>query len=231
MEYFSGILILTTNRVGQFDESVFSRIHVFLGYELLDKAYTLRIWDIQLRNFEELSISRQDEKPLKVDRDGILRFAENQFEKGSSERWNGRQIKNAIATAVAIAKSSTEDHEWASAEYDKGTVVLTAAHFKAVLGLSQDFNSYIRATAQYSLGDSSALQDQNFAYEPAAALPKAKTRKRASTVESSTDGSVSSDIEEEDLDIQELQLKLKMAKLKKKRNKLKANRSLPRVER
>jgi len=190
----------------------------------------LRIWDIQLRNFEELSINRQDEKPLKVDRDGILQFAENQFEKGSSERWNGRQIKNAIATAVAIAKSSTEDHEWASAGYNKGTVVLTAAHFKAVLGLSQDFNSYIRATAQYSLGDGLAFQDQNFADEPAAVLPKARTRKRASAVEPSTDGSVTSGIEEEDLDIQELQLKLKMAKLKKKRNKLKANHSLPRVE-
>jgi hypothetical protein len=36
LDYLQGILFLTTNRVGHFDEAFKSRIHLSLGYEKLD---------------------------------------------------------------------------------------------------------------------------------------------------------------------------------------------------
>ena len=35
-EYCTGILLLTTNHVSEFDEAILSRIHVLLRYENLD---------------------------------------------------------------------------------------------------------------------------------------------------------------------------------------------------
>ncbi|OJJ81253.1 uncharacterized protein ASPGLDRAFT_84664 [Aspergillus glaucus CBS 516.65] len=43
LEYYSGILILTTNRVGQFNEAALSRVHTTLFYTNLNEGDTLRI--------------------------------------------------------------------------------------------------------------------------------------------------------------------------------------------
>lgn len=45
LDYFRGILFLTTNRVGRFDEAFMTRIHVAIGYERLNDAARERIWD------------------------------------------------------------------------------------------------------------------------------------------------------------------------------------------
>lgn len=44
MEYFREILILTTNRVGIFDEAILSRIHVKLRYDRLDNDARMMVW-------------------------------------------------------------------------------------------------------------------------------------------------------------------------------------------
>jgi hypothetical protein len=44
-DYFQGILFLTTNRVGYFDEAFMSRIHLSLGYDKLDNIARGKIWD------------------------------------------------------------------------------------------------------------------------------------------------------------------------------------------
>lgn len=36
MEYFKGLLFLTTNRVGQIDDAFISRVHVAIGYDKLN---------------------------------------------------------------------------------------------------------------------------------------------------------------------------------------------------
>jgi hypothetical protein len=37
MEYFDGVLFLTTNLVHQFDDAILNRIHLMMKYEKLDK--------------------------------------------------------------------------------------------------------------------------------------------------------------------------------------------------
>ncbi|CZR60280.1 uncharacterized protein PAC_10176 [Phialocephala subalpina] len=51
LEYYSGILFLTTNRVGILDEAFESRIHVSLYYPPLSKEQTLAIFEVNIQDF------------------------------------------------------------------------------------------------------------------------------------------------------------------------------------
>lgn len=63
LEYYDGILILTSNRVGTFDEAFKSRVQLAVHYPALDETGRIEIWrnficalkdrDV-LMNFEEL---------------------------------------------------------------------------------------------------------------------------------------------------------------------------------
>lgn len=137
LEYFSGVIILTTNRVGEFDEAFRSRIHVSLYYPKLDQDATLQIWK---RNLERL---RKSDLQLDFSEDEIRAFAEQRWldnEEKPSHHWNGRQIKNAFQTALALAN-------WEFYETKKGQSLprplLTARHFKRVAQTSDDFDEYI----------------------------------------------------------------------------------------
>ena len=95
LEYYSGILFMTTNRVRTFDDAFKSRIHVPLKYDDLPKSSRVKIW----RNFlDKLRFSDpESEGGIKVDVDdiGYDRLAESPL--------NGRQIKNVVRTAKSLA--------------------------------------------------------------------------------------------------------------------------------
>lgn len=101
LECYSGILILTTNRVGDFDEAVKSRVHCALYYPPLDRRNTKKIWKMNLDLLQRQNESPDCNMPVRFDRKEILEFADSHWKDGS--RWNGRQIKNAFQTAVALA--------------------------------------------------------------------------------------------------------------------------------
>ncbi|KAI4178841.1 MAG: hypothetical protein LQ346_007337 [Caloplaca aetnensis] len=132
LEFYSGILFLTTNKVGHFDEAFKSRIHVSLYYPALDKRSTLKIWKM---NLERLSKSK---KALHTEADEIYEYAKKHYKelyrKGKTT-WNGRQIKNAFQTAIALAEFD--------ANKAQGKPVLTLEHFKVVAQASEDFDDYL----------------------------------------------------------------------------------------
>ena len=137
LEYFSGVIILTTNRVGTFDEAFRSRIHVSLYYPKLDKPTTIQIWERSLSRLRKSSLN------LDFSEDEILKFAERHWlenEKKPSRLWNGRQIKNAFQTALALAN-------WEFYESKKGQSLqrplLKAKHFESVAKTSAHFDDYI----------------------------------------------------------------------------------------
>jgi len=53
LEYYSGILFLTTNRPGAIDERFKSRIHVILDYPLLNWETTKAIWKMNFRRVKD----------------------------------------------------------------------------------------------------------------------------------------------------------------------------------
>jgi hypothetical protein len=89
LEYFRGILILTSNRAVEFDEAFHSRIHLTLHYTDLDHAARMEVW----RNLLAMA-------PHAVRDEEIVEFAQRKL--------NGRLIKNVIKMARLLAKS--EDH-------------------------------------------------------------------------------------------------------------------------
>lgn len=90
LEYFSGILILTSDRVGVFDEALKSRIQLSVHYRSLGRPERRQIW----WNFLDLLKSQNV-----VDFDEI----EDHLDDLADNVMNGRQIRNTITTARQLA--------------------------------------------------------------------------------------------------------------------------------
>ncbi|RYP72587.1 hypothetical protein DL771_004082 [Monosporascus sp. 5C6A] len=115
LEYYSGVLFLTTNRVGTLDEAFKSRIHLSLYYQPLSKDQTLGIFEVNLRKLHTIEDDKQrlqaDGEPtapkqpvLEIDDFSIMHYAKWHYEYHEPhERWNGRQIRNAFQLAYSLA--------------------------------------------------------------------------------------------------------------------------------
>jgi hypothetical protein len=132
LEYYSGILFLTTNKVGHFDEAFKSRIHVSLYYPPLDKKSTLKVWKMNINRLIE-------QKRIDVEYDSIAEYAKQHYKalfKAKRTTWNGRQIKNAFQTAMALAEFDAKIKRQAKP-------VLTKEHFEVVAKASEGFDEYL----------------------------------------------------------------------------------------
>lgn len=91
LEYYQGILILTTNRVSVFDPAIKSRIHLAVNYHPLTHEFCRDIW----KTFITKACNRTEPAWLNVPTHDEL----------AEEDLNGRQIKNTVKTAQALAVS------------------------------------------------------------------------------------------------------------------------------
>lgn len=89
LEYYRGVLFLTTNRVDAFDPAFESRIHLTIHYPPLDVESRLHVW----RTFTQQQ--KQPGSSSNLD-DGMLT-------KLAQVELNGRQIKNVVKTARLLA--------------------------------------------------------------------------------------------------------------------------------
>ncbi|KAL2058236.1 hypothetical protein ABVK25_001854 [Lepraria finkii] len=147
LEYYSGILILTTNRIGQFDEAFSSRVHIKLYYPKLDEKSTINIWKMNLKRIPRTQLD------LDVEDDKIIKFAKQQWaetKEKQTQRWNGRQIKNAFQTAIALARW---DHQEAFRDDDNQRACLSVKQFKIVAETSAHFDDYISIMYGVDEGD------------------------------------------------------------------------------
>ncbi|KAL1600811.1 hypothetical protein SLS60_007199 [Paraconiothyrium brasiliense] len=98
LEYFSGIMFLTTNRLENMDAAFESRIHLTLNYAELDKPSRKHIWSTFLT-----SHARNKNSNISVGA-----FGEAELERLAREKLNGRQIKNVVKTAMLLASKYDE---------------------------------------------------------------------------------------------------------------------------
>ncbi|GBE89825.1 P-loop containing nucleoside triphosphate hydrolase protein [Sparassis latifolia] len=112
LEYFRGILFLTTNRVRVFDEAFQSRIHVSLRYHDLSPDARKHIWVAFMQrvngNIPDGGLTREELREL------------------GEKKVNGRQIKNVVKTAGALAIGRQEKFGY--------------RHLSQVLGLMEQFD-------------------------------------------------------------------------------------------
>ncbi|GAW27235.1 putative AAA family ATPase [Rosellinia necatrix] len=132
LEYYEGILFLTTNRVGVFDEAFKSRIHLPLYYPPLEWKFAKQIWCTCLERLASSTV-------VEFDKEDILAYAETFFDKQNAKNskigpvWNGRQIRNAFQSAVALAGYQRAGDRFR----------LEREHFERVSKVSNEFNYYI----------------------------------------------------------------------------------------
>ncbi|KAJ5178623.1 ATPase AAA-type core [Penicillium coprophilum] len=134
LDYFQGILFLTTNRVGSFDEAVMSRIHVQIGYDPLDEDSRRQIWDGYFKKLSKNHKNDGQEIRCSYDAKEFIRKSDDL----RALKWNGREIRNAFQTAVALACFQAKQEGSAIPE-------LTDDHLRQVVNMSQNFKSYVRA--------------------------------------------------------------------------------------
>jgi hypothetical protein len=130
LEYYRGVLFLTTNRVQSFDSAFLSRIHVALHYKNLGHEDRERIWS---HNFDRLS---RDSNGLVHVSSAARDFVWNS-EDVRSLKWNGREIRNAMQTALALAENDAE-------EESTENVTICVKHLRAVVKMSRGFRDYIK---------------------------------------------------------------------------------------
>ncbi|KAK4863480.1 hypothetical protein LT330_002258 [Penicillium expansum] len=141
LEYYAGILFLTTNRVGDFDEAFASRIHISLYYPPLTLISTIQVFQLNLA----MIIERFQTKGRKIHIDKqILEFVSQYFLANEKARLNGRQIRNACQTALALAEFEAQGGKH-DAVVDAGAEVrLQEKHLKTVTDAYLEFAQHLK---------------------------------------------------------------------------------------
>jgi NACalpha-BTF3-like transcription factor len=135
MEYFGGLLFLTTNRIDTMDEAFMSRVHVVMGFEKLSDDTRVAIW----RSF--FKKLRDEMEQIKVS-DEAEKYVLNNPEIVTMD-WNGREIRNAFQTAIALAEYEASERDGYKEE---DIITIDAGHFKRVMEISKNFKSYVDKT-------------------------------------------------------------------------------------
>ncbi|KAI0401474.1 hypothetical protein F4802DRAFT_580379 [Xylaria palmicola] len=140
LEYYAGILFLTTNRVGDFDEAFASRIHISLYYPELGSKETLEVFKLNLRLVQDRFKSK--DRKIIVDDAGISVFVIDYWNHHPFDHWNGRQIRNACQTAVALAEfEASDENDTSSITAD---VHLEVSHFETVAKAYLAFSEHMK---------------------------------------------------------------------------------------
>jgi hypothetical protein len=152
LEYYNGLLFLTTNRVGTIDEAFKSRIHLSLYYPPLDKSQTRDIFRLniaKLRTIEAERARMTGEPALVIKEREIVEFADKHYEElaRSTGCWNGRQIRSAFQIASSLAVYNyTNQAEAARAHGQQAppAPVLDRALFEKVQLSTQSFDRHMK---------------------------------------------------------------------------------------
>jgi AAA+ superfamily predicted ATPase len=94
LEYFQGILFLTSNRVAVFDPAIRSRIHLALQYHAPDQSRRTLLWRQKLSSLPKEVVDFDIEQAVKV---------------LSGPDMNGREISNAVNTARTLGAAENDD--------------------------------------------------------------------------------------------------------------------------
>ena len=92
LEYYRGVLFLTTNRVAVLDKALESRIHLKIAYPELDRASRLRVWQNLIDMLPRSSVGLEA----------------SDLERLALREMNGREIKNVIKAAQLLANGQNK---------------------------------------------------------------------------------------------------------------------------
>ncbi|KAK8099952.1 AAA family ATPase [Apiospora kogelbergensis] len=189
LEYYSGILFLTTNIVGLIDEAFKSRIHVALRYKTINEDTTKRIWHNLLRRIKR--DNQLSDVKITFDDEELLEFAMEHYDEHQDDEttWNARQIRNAFSTAIAMGQFDrlerirqeglTPDEARASGDKSLGMIRLTKRNFLRIANISDDFEHYINSVRGADTENARLNQQRDDSYLQERAPPRKKYNRTA----------------------------------------------------
>ncbi|KAF0315382.1 ATP-dependent zinc metalloprotease FtsH, partial [Colletotrichum asianum] len=151
LEYYSGILFMTTNRVGALDEAFQSRVHLSLAYPNLSLDDTIEILRFNLDRLPRINKAEGKTAQggyLKIFDKPIIEYVSKEYEdynartKKNRGPWNGRQIRNAVQIAAGLALYEKQTGSGDNDDEDDPPY-LTAEHFRAVADMTYEFEDYL----------------------------------------------------------------------------------------
>lgn len=104
IEYYDGMLFLTTNRFDDFDNAFYNRIHVSMRYRPLHSPERTNIWRQHLTR-----ASRRSDGGDGSGSGGSSRWCEEAYRLLGQIETNGRDIRNYTRTAYGYAHALGED--------------------------------------------------------------------------------------------------------------------------
>lgn len=132
IEYFSGLLFLTTNRVGHIDEAFLSRVHAVIYFRPLNEANRKVLWKSLL---DKLHRDRPDKIQMHME---AIEYLES--DEMLKIDWNGREIRNAMQTAIALAEKDAKTNRY---HKEGNPVPVLKSHFEAVQRLNKSFKDFL----------------------------------------------------------------------------------------
>ncbi|ETN38497.1 uncharacterized protein HMPREF1541_06532 [Cyphellophora europaea CBS 101466] len=149
LEYYAGVLFLTTNRPGQMDDAFISRITVPIKYPSLNKVSQKEIWERFCNRYEV------DEDNARIRVDSEARDYVCSYEKDL----NGREIRTVMQNALALARLDAERKAKNLQRRDSATlkgalnqdskqqtelrITVELNHFKKALKRHHEFKEYL----------------------------------------------------------------------------------------
>ncbi|KAH7140359.1 hypothetical protein B0J13DRAFT_557563 [Dactylonectria estremocensis] len=152
LEYYNGLLFLTTNRVGTIDEAFKSRIHLSLYYPPLDKTQTRDIFKLNIAKLKEIESERAKmtgEPAIVIKEADIIDFATKHYEElaRSTGCWNGRQIRSAFQITSSLALhnyASLAQQARSRGQLPPAAPVLDRTLFEKVQMSTQSFDRHMK---------------------------------------------------------------------------------------
>ncbi|KAK6829812.1 P-loop containing nucleoside triphosphate hydrolase protein [Apiospora arundinis] len=136
IKYFSDLLFLTTNRVGQIDDAFISRVHVAIGYDALTPESRSKIWQGFFRKLARERTGKIQISPAA--KKWVLEKAIS-----GEPQLNGRDIRNALQTAITLAEAECDEDP--KFESDTMTIIVDQSHFQRVMEITSKFHSYVQS--------------------------------------------------------------------------------------
>lgn len=142
LEYYRGMIFLTTNEPGRIDDAVSSRIHLAIEYHSLDKDKRRKVWlkhINQMKQQQDAPTWPKDVPKVIVD-EGTQHFivSEEGVPEIESLNMSGRDIRNAFQTAVKLARFDAEMRERIANRKPPGIIRLGPDHFRKAMKTKLD---------------------------------------------------------------------------------------------
>ncbi|KAI0849984.1 P-loop containing nucleoside triphosphate hydrolase protein [Daldinia vernicosa] len=129
LEYYEGILILTSNRVSTFDEAFKSRIQLAIHYNDLTFYERFKIWENFISRLQDLEGEEIDAADLKDHIKDLVQF-----------EMNGKEIRNAISNARRYTRWERKQQR------NPENCKLDYAKIKFIIDTTSKFDDYIKRT-------------------------------------------------------------------------------------